>query len=344
MLIVSVALAFVTPLLKDGTYSVLLAESALLAVVFFALSNTLFFLVGKSLGVKSALNRALSLTCMPYSGDDLEKIASSSAVVFDEPGVLKEESIKIDRVYLSTSFKGKITKLIKDYSLTLSDIAKKDEISVTIGSNTLYCATYEKFLSNQISVENEVEDDGVKYLAINNKYVGAITLSEGIKRDAYGAIRELKDEGVSSIILTDEVEAFETLKNVANVESLAGKEAFLNTLDETTVYVANKKANENASVNVVFDSMGKIFKYKNSLVIANGQPKSVAKVIKLFKRLKKFEKNTLVASLLFKALAFVSSFVLFVLSTMPQAWIPVSISTLIDCICLLVVFKNDSEV
>ncbi len=156
------------------------------------------------------------------STNTLEKLASCNTVVFDKTGTLTKGNLTVKSIVATKEFSGKlleriaileqnsnhpIANAIKEKAKVkrveleeFKEIAGKGIIAKYEGK-THILGKYKFLVENGIEFK-ENEELGTKvYLAVDGKYAGCVILTDEIRNEAYGAIRELKDYGIIRTVM-----------------------------------------------------------------------------------------------------------------------------------------------
>lgn len=152
----------------------------------------------------------------------IEKLDKLDKIVFDKTGTLTTGSLTIQSV-IPEENKAEILKFayIAEYksthpiAKTIIDASDKSEISgykykTIIGKGIIAENKTEKILAGNAKFlkDNHIEFDEIDtcntivYIAVNDKYLGAITIGDNLKEETKSVIAELKSRNISSIILS----------------------------------------------------------------------------------------------------------------------------------------------
>ena len=152
----------------------------------------------------------------------IEKLDKLDKIVFDKTGTLTTGSLTIQSI-IPEENKAEILKFayIAEYksthpiAKTIIDASDKSEISgykykTIIGKGIIAESKTEKILAGNAKFlkDNHIKFDEIDtcntivYIAVNDKYLGAITVGDNLKEETKSVIAELKSRNISSIILS----------------------------------------------------------------------------------------------------------------------------------------------
>jgi Cd2+/Zn2+-exporting ATPase len=103
-----------------------------------------------------------------------------------------------------------IAKAILEYKAEGTDMKATDVTEVagkglkgTVNGKTVLVGNKALMASNNIDVPPETDDivDSIVMLAIDEKFVGYVTIADELKEDAHQAIKQIRDAGISKIIM-----------------------------------------------------------------------------------------------------------------------------------------------
>lgn len=151
-----------------------------------------------------------------------DKIKNLKNIVYDKTGTLTDGTLKVTKIISTKKYQGEVLKLVslcEKYSNHPIAVAIRQKTGEIDGEITNYVETPGKGISCEYNslkllcgnenflLENGVlvtknNDLGVKlYLSVNGEYAGTIILQDTIRKTARGSILELRDLGVSNIIM-----------------------------------------------------------------------------------------------------------------------------------------------
>ena len=346
--------AFLLPLVLSvggKTYSSLLPDYAYLAVILFAICNSFAIIAPHAVLRESAVYRALSYNIFFDNDDDFYAVADIGVVFFIEPGALTNAETGYDKIVSKPAYKGKIVKLISEYGLSLTEISENERISGKKENSVLVSGAPDVLREEGFSVKEAGIQGNVRYLFLDGEAVGAIAFEEKIKKNARGAVKELKDAGVKSIALTGEspesvsgfgktLEVFgglseEDERKVTEEYSAAGKKF---------ICVGNGAPEDNSLADIIYAGTDEFVSGVKAVCIPDGDVKSVAKYVKLAKRNRKIFKTGIISAIALKSLAAVTVAVLFALFSFRLLWAAVLIDFVAGVLVTLNAFRNGSDV
>ena len=153
----------------------------------------------------------------------LEKLAKCKVVAFDKTGTLTTGEFKVTKILSTQKFQGKVLyfasvceknsnhplakSVLKQYGKEVTDevsdfieIAGRG-ISAKLNNQTILCGNAKLLQENGVKFK-ECEELGVKlYVAVDGEYAGAIVLNDTVRNNAYGAILELYDAGITNTVM-----------------------------------------------------------------------------------------------------------------------------------------------
>ncbi|MBQ9481836.1 MAG: cation-translocating P-type ATPase, partial [Clostridia bacterium] len=337
----ALVIAFLVPLfLSFGgrTYSESLPVWAYAAVMFFAVCNTFGVVVPLAISRESAVYRALSLNVFPPSQNEFLAVAEADTAVFVEPGALTDTEVDRYKVIAKPAYKGRLIDLLSEYGVSLSAVADGEIVKGNKNGSVLTAGTYAALVNEGISVKELNVKGNVKYVAVDGEVAGAFSFESPLKKNAYGAVRELKDAGVRSVVLTDDAEHLSDLG--VEVRPIADENDETVFDKKTTVCVGAPIAR----AYILIKDTDEYLNAENGAYIPDGDVKSVAKYIKLAKRYKKALKTNAVVSVVAKVVALITGFFLLFAVPFNAMWVAVLIDSLAGTLVTLNAFRCGVEV
>lgn len=156
----------------------------------------------------------------------LERFNRANVFVFDKTGTLTKGSFKITKVYpedkrdeiieyaalaeamsnhpIAESIRSEYGKEIAN-TYSIKDIQGKG--IEAIGEHTILCGNHKLMEAYEIAYDNINEIGTIVYVAVDNKYLGYIVISDEIKDDAKRTIEYLNSIGARTVMLTGDNEA-----------------------------------------------------------------------------------------------------------------------------------------
>lgn len=242
-IVVVAALMLLVPAIFDGQWY----EWARRAMMFLFVSCPCALVISVPMAFFGGIGCASSHGILVKGGNYLEKLSHTRTYVMDKTGTITQGKFDIDKVIpqenseqivqyaaiaescsthpiavcISAKAKGNI-----DYSNYSFSEQKGKGVKATSkdGQQTILCGNA-KFLQEN-GIQFEVNEDlqytaTAVYVAVNNKYIGSIIISDKIKSDSVEAIRQLKHYGAKTVILTGDNQA-----NAQHIATLTGVDKY----------------------------------------------------------------------------------------------------------------------
>lgn len=221
VVIIAVILAILPPLIiKNATFSDWLYR----ALSFLVVSCPCALVISIPLSFFSGIGGASKMGILIKGSNYLEGLSHTETIVFDKTGTLTKgvfEVQKINAVGITEEELLKIVAYSENYSnhpISLSvkkaygkeidekQIEKTEELSglgiiSKIGKQEILIGNEKLMKKKQINFTKCNDIGTVLYVAIENKYVGYILITDKIKEDAENTIKELKNKKVKQIIM-----------------------------------------------------------------------------------------------------------------------------------------------
>ena len=257
--------AFILPLIMGEPFSGYIYS----ALVFLTVSCPCAFVISVPLAYFAGIGGASKKGVLIKGANYIDLLAKADTFVFDKTGTLTDGSFSVTGVYpyevseeelLSFAFAAEassnhpIAKAICEYAgktslkvLEVKEIAGRGvKVKTELG---------EVLAGNKLMMENagiEIEtcnfEGSVVYVALNKKYIGALTVNTKLRKEAKTAIEELQSIGIKNIVmLTGDNEAQAALvAKELGIEDYKSQllphnkvEAFENYRGETSVFVGD---------------------------------------------------------------------------------------------------------
>ncbi|MGL5123584.1 MAG: heavy metal translocating P-type ATPase [Fusobacteriaceae bacterium] len=216
----AIIVAFIPPLFL-GEFPLWIGR----ALVFLVVSCPCALVLSIPLTFFSSIGYASKQGILIKGGNFLEKIEKIDTVIFDKTGTLTKGKFKIDKIITAENFSGNILELAKagefysnhpigkiiskDQSIIINekDIKNYTElpgkgISTIYKDNFIQVGNKKLMEAFNISIPNIETYQTIIYIAKNNLYIGAILLSDEIKKDSLKTINLLKSLGINTYMLT----------------------------------------------------------------------------------------------------------------------------------------------
>lgn len=221
VVIIAVILAIVPPFIFKGTS---FSEWIYRALSFLVVSCPCALVISIPLSFFGGIGGASKMGILIKGSNYLEALASTEIAVFDKTGTLtkgvfevqKIETNNIDKdelleiaAYAENYSNHPIAKSIKNaYKKQIDTNRIKDikeisghGISVKIDNKNVLIGNEKLMEENKIEYTKSEDIGTILYVAINNKYKGLIIISDEIKEDSLGLIKNLKDLGVKKTVM-----------------------------------------------------------------------------------------------------------------------------------------------
>ena len=214
-------LAVIPPILiKDASFN----EWLYRALIFLVVSCPCALVVSIPLGLFAGIGGASRKGILVKGGNYLEALKDVNTVVFDKTGTLtkgtfnvteinnididKNELIRIAAIAESKSNHPIAQSIINEYGKEIhsAKIEKYEEISgcgikANLEGNEILVGNYRLMDKFKIKYKTPEAIGTIVHIAENNKYRGNIVISDEIKSNSKGAIKALKQNGISQIIM-----------------------------------------------------------------------------------------------------------------------------------------------
>lgn len=195
------------------------------ALIFLVVSCPCALVISIPLGYFGGLGAASRNGILFKGASFLEAITKVNTVVMDKTGTVTKGVFKIKEIkavkfeevelmkYLMAMEEQSthpIAKAILEYKAEGTDIKATDVSEVagkglrgTVNGKTVLVGNKALMASNNIDVPPETDDivDSIVMLAIDEKFAGYVTIADELKEDAHLAIQQIRDAGISKIIM-----------------------------------------------------------------------------------------------------------------------------------------------
>jgi len=195
------------------------------ALIFLVVSCPCALVISIPLGYFGGLGAASRNGILFKGASFLEAITKVNTVVMDKTGTVTKGVFKIKEIKTAQFEEAKfmkylmameeqsthpIAKAILEYKAEGTDIKATDVSEVagkglrgTVNGKTVLVGNKALMASNNIDVPSETDDivDSIVMLAIDEKFAGYVTIADELKEDAHQAIQQIKDAGISKIIM-----------------------------------------------------------------------------------------------------------------------------------------------
>ncbi|RIV51730.1 cadmium-translocating P-type ATPase [Flagellimonas taeanensis] len=195
------------------------------ALIFLVVSCPCALVISIPLGYFGGLGAASRNGILFKGASFLEAITKVNTVVMDKTGTVTKGVFKIKEIKTAQFEEAKfmkylmameeqsthpIAKAILEYKGEGTDIKATDVSEVagkglrgTVNGKTVLVGNKALMASNNIDVPSETDDivDSIVMLAIDEKFAGYVTIADELKEDAHQAIQQIRDAGISKIIM-----------------------------------------------------------------------------------------------------------------------------------------------
>ncbi len=233
VLLLAIAIAILGPMIMNITKT----EGIYRGLTFLVISCPCAIAISVPLSYFTAIGVASRKGILIKGSNYLDALKDINKIVFDKTGTLTEGSFEVANIDIfddSYTKEEVIDILVKGETLSNHPIAKSilkltgDEISSNDVENfkevsgkgisyTLY--------GKEIKIGNknicDCDKDAVLHLSIDNKHIASITINDGIKNNAYNAIKDLKSAGIETYMFTgDKKEVAENIGKKLGIDNI----------------------------------------------------------------------------------------------------------------------------
>ncbi|MBP5193271.1 MAG: hypothetical protein J6126_00915, partial [Clostridia bacterium] len=307
---------------------------AYVATIFLAVSCCFSVVAQGDVLSISALNRALSMNILA-NPEGLSSLSSAETAVFVDEGALVTRSA-IGKIAAKPNCREKLGELIGKYG----EKATSGTFKTTENGEDILIADFDTVSDSNIELKPAKLGGEVRYVCLGGKVLGAFSLEGGLKDEAYGGIRELRDAGVRSVIAT--YLGAQVYGDIAKVAKIL-PEGDETPTGENVIFVSDRidKTSERGILiagEEDFPDLG------GRVVSAGGSVKSIAKTIKLAKRFKKAEKRNISLIVAAKIAALAAGVAIALLTPVNSLWIAALIDGIAGVLVLSGSFAIDREI
>lgn len=236
VLLLAIAIAILGPMIMNITKT----EGIYRGLTFLVISCPCAIAISVPLSYFTAIGVASRKGILIKGSNYLDALKDVNKIVFDKTGTLTEGSFEVANIDIfddSYTKEEVIDILVKGEALSNHPIAKSilkltgDEISSNDVENfkevsgkgisyTLY--------GKEIKIGNknicDCDKDAVLHLSIDNKHIASITINDGIKNNAYNAIKDLKSAGIETYMFTgDKKEVAENIGKKLGIDNIVSE-------------------------------------------------------------------------------------------------------------------------
>ena len=236
VLLLAIAIAILGPMIMNITKT----EGIYRGLTFLVISCPCAIAISVPLSYFTEIGVASRKGILIKGSNYLDALKDVNKIVFDKTGTLTEGSFEVANIDIfddSYTKEEVIDILVKGEALSNHPIAKSilkltgDEISSNDVENfkevsgkgisyTLY--------GKEIKIGNknicDCDKDAVLHLSIDNKHIASITINDGIKNNAYNAIKDLKSAGIETYMFTgDKKEVAENIGKKLGIDNIVSE-------------------------------------------------------------------------------------------------------------------------
>lgn len=343
VVLAAVALAFIPPLVLGGGF----ADWIQRACIFLVISCPCALVISVPLSFFGGIGAASKAGVLVKGSNYLEELAEMETIVFDKTGTLTKGEFKVTEIRaagMSEEELLELAALAENYSnhpislsikeaygieIPLERLGETEEISghgvKTVIDGLPVLAGNGKLMRSMNIPYEECESIGtVVYLAQNGIFSGAIVISDTIKEETFGAIKNLKDVGVKkTVMLTGDRKAVgeavakkigidEVYTELLPADKVKKVEELLS-IKRQGSYVAfvgdginDAPVLTRADIGIAMGSMGSDAAIEAAdVVLMDDNPQKIASVVKIARKTLKIVKQNIVFALAVKAVVLI---------------------------------------
>lgn len=343
VVLAAVALAFIPPLVLGGGF----ADWIQRACIFLVISCPCALVISVPLSFFGGIGAASKAGVLVKGSNYLEELAEMETIVFDKTGTLTKGEFKVTEIRAAGMAEEELLELAalaENYSnhpislsikeaygkeIPLERLGETEEISghgvKTVIDGLPVLAGNGKLMRSMNIPYEECESIGtVVYLAQNGIFSGAIVISDTIKEETFGAIKNLKDVGVKkTVMLTGDRKAVgeavakkigidEVYTELLPADKVKKVEELLS-LKRQGSYVAfvgdginDAPVLTRADIGIAMGSMGSDAAIEAAdVVLMDDNPQKIASVVKIARKTLKIVKQNIVFALAVKAVVLI---------------------------------------
>ena len=221
VVIIAVILAIVPPFIFKGTS---FTEWIYRALSFLVVSCPCALVISIPLSFFGGIGGASKMGILIKGSNYLEALASTEIAVFDKTGTLTKGVFEVQKIETNNISKDKLLEIAayaENYSnhpiaKSIKNAYKKEidtnriknikeisghGISVTVDDKNVLIGNEKLMEENKIQYTKSEDIGTILYIAINNEYKGLIIISDEIKEDSKGLVKNLKNLGVKKTVM-----------------------------------------------------------------------------------------------------------------------------------------------
>ena len=221
VVIIAVILAIVPPFIFKGTS---FTEWIYRALSFLVVSCPCALVISIPLSFFGGIGGASKMGILIKGSNYLEALASTEIAVFDKTGTLTKGVFEVQKIETNNIDKNELLEIAayaENYSnhpiaKSIKKAYKKEidtnriknikeisghGISVTIDDKNVLIGNEKLMEENKIQYTKSEDIGTILYIAVNNEYKGLIIISDEIKEDSLGLVKNLKNLGVKKTVM-----------------------------------------------------------------------------------------------------------------------------------------------
>ena len=221
VVIIAVILAIVPPFIFKGTS---FTEWIYRALSFLVVSCPCALVISIPLSFFGGIGGASKMGILIKGSNYLEALASTEIAVFDKTGTLTKGVFEVQKIETNNIDKNELLEIAayaENYSnhpiaKSIKNAYKKEidtnriknikeisghGISVTIDDKNVLIGNEKLMEENKIQYTKSEDIGTILYIAVNNEYKGLIIISDEIKEDSLGLVKNLKNLGVKKTVM-----------------------------------------------------------------------------------------------------------------------------------------------
>ena len=221
VVIIAVILAIVPPFIFNGTS---FTEWIYRALSFLVVSCPCALVISIPLSFFGGIGGASKMGILIKGSNYLEALASTEIAVFDKTGTLTKGVFEVQKIETNNISKDELLEIAayaENYSnhpiaKSIKNAYKKEidtnriknikeisghGISVTVDDKNVLIGNEKLMEENKVQYTKSEDIGTILYIAINNEYKGLIIISDEIKEDSKGLVKNLKNLGVKKTVM-----------------------------------------------------------------------------------------------------------------------------------------------
>ena len=338
-----VFLAILISIIPHLFFNEKLLDSLYMGLSFLVVSCPCALVISVPLAFFSGIGRASKEGILVKGGNYLETLSNVDTVVFDKTGTLTKGEFKVSKIStkidqdifikyiasLENNFNHPSAKSILEYYKCDNFIEVQDVLDIPgygvkgkIENKNLCFGNAKLMDKENINITKVEEEGSILYLAIDNKYVGYIVISDSLKDTSKDTIKELKKLGIKDTIILsgdnklsvekvkEELEIDEVYHSLNPNEKLEILKEKIDKNSHKTIYVGDGVNDAPslalADVGIAMGGLGSDAAIESSdIVIMDDNIHKIADAIKIAKKTKRIVFQNIIFALLIKVLVLI---------------------------------------